>query len=524
MPKLTIDSRETNVPDGTNLIEAARTLGVEIPHFCYHPGLSVAGNCRMCLVEIEKVPRLQVACNTTATEGMVVRTDSEKVRKARAGVMEFLLLNHPIDCPICDCAGECRLQDYYMEHDGKASRLEEPKNRKAKAQPIGPHVMLDKERCILCSRCVRFTDEVTRTHELGIFGRGSVEEIGLAPGTSLDNAYSGCVVDLCPVGALTDRDFRFVSRPWFLKSTDTVCAGCATGCSIVLDTNTKPYNRIGSDRAVRITPRLNPAVNGHWMCDRGRYSHKEVDRGRLRRAKAHGAEVSPEQGFASLVREIRDAMRAAPGRAAFLLSPGLSNESLWALRRLARLLGAGAPSGGVDLGPRGEGDDLLMSAELSPNVRGAADLGLGKPGRDLLEAAARGAYDCLVVVGAPVEEPLARELAGKLRVFAGFYAVETPALEHYPWLFPLSLWAEEDGTFTNAKGRVQRLRKALEPLAGARPAWAWARAWAQELGLEPGPGSAEALFAAMAAETVGYAGLDYAALGDLGASTGAAGR
>jgi predicted molibdopterin-dependent oxidoreductase YjgC len=213
MPTLEIDGKSVTVEDGLNVIQAAERLGIEIPHYCYHPALTISGNCRMCLVEIEKAPKLQIACNTRVNEGMVVRTQNERVKTARAAVLEFLLLNHPIDCPICDQAGECKLQDYYMDYDRQPSRFQlEDKVKKEKAVDIGPLIMLDRERCILCSRCTRFLEEVTHTEELGIFQRGNHCQIDLFPGKRLENHYSGNVADICPVGALTNKDFRFRAR------------------------------------------------------------------------------------------------------------------------------------------------------------------------------------------------------------------------------------------------------------------------------------------------------------------------
>src|SRR5215471_8719209 len=260
VPTLEIDGRKIEVEDGTTVIQAADRLGIEIPHYCWHPGLTVAGNCRMCLVEIEKLPKLQIACNTRVTDGMVVQTKSEKTHVAQKAVLEFLLINHPIDCPVCDQAGECKLQEYYMDYDRQRSRVPlSGKVHKGKAIPIGPHVMLDQERCILCARCTRFLDEVTHTSELGIYERGDHSRIELAPGRTLDNLYSMNVVDICPVGALTSRDFRFKARVWYLERTESICAGCANGCNVEM------YHREG--RLYRFLPRANADVNAYWMCD-----------------------------------------------------------------------------------------------------------------------------------------------------------------------------------------------------------------------------------------------------------------
>ena len=525
MPKLTINGQEVELPAGTNLIEAAKAIGAEIPHFCYHPGLSVAGNCRMCLVEIEKAPKLQIACNTTVGEGMVVLTDSDKVKKARAGVMEFLLLNHPIDCPICDCAGECYLQDYYMDHDLKASRLEEPKNKKEKAQDIGPHVMLDKERCVLCSRCVRFTDEVSKTHELGIFGRGSTEEIGLAPGMKLDNAYSGCVVDLCPVGALTDKEFRFKSRPWFLKETETVCAGCSLGCNIVLNTNTNPYNKVGQDRAYRMFPRENRQVNDWWMCDEGRYTYQGIDKGRKLSASMKGQTVTLDYALAQAVLELKPLLEAGADKIAFLLSPQLTNESLFAWKWLASTLGVSQVEAGDDLKATGASDGYLIQADKNPNSRGAADLRLGLRegvlgGKAMLAAAKAGLYTAIVVVGPDLGDSLCAELAAKAKLI-GLHTHAHSADRHYAYDFALAHYAEQEGSFTNVKGRVQRVRKALAPLGESQPAWTYAFYLAEALGKTAPATDAAGLFKLLAAETPGYTGLTLEGLGSQGASSAA---
>ena len=232
MVKLTVDGTEVEVPKGTNLVEACKEAGVEVPHFCYHSHLSIAGNCRMCMVEVEGMRGLQIGCNTGANDGMVVKTTTDAVKETRAAVMEFLLVNHPIDCPVCDQAGECKLQIYYMEHDRRESVVEvEDKVKKGKAIEVGPRVMLDQERCVACSRCVRFCDEITETGELRLLNRGDHTTISTFPGRELDNDYSVNTVDICPVGALTSRDFRFQARVWYLEHDDSVCPGCATGCN-----------------------------------------------------------------------------------------------------------------------------------------------------------------------------------------------------------------------------------------------------------------------------------------------------
>src|SRR2546423_2205930 len=277
MPKFILNDQEVEAQPGQTIIQAAEDHGVEHPKYCYASGLPIDGNCRMCLVEVEKMPKLPPACTTVVSEGMVVRSANERVKTAVRGVLEFLLINHPIDCPVCDQAGECKLQDYYMDYDEAPSRFPlAEKNRKGKALDVGSDVMLDQERCILCARCTRFFDEVTKTSELAIYERGDHCEIELAPGKVLDNPYSGNVVDICPVGALTSRDFRFRARVWYLERADSVCGACANGCNIEI------YHREG--RIYRFQPRRNLAVNQYWMCDAGRLSYRDLQgEGRLTR-------------------------------------------------------------------------------------------------------------------------------------------------------------------------------------------------------------------------------------------------
>ncbi len=515
MPKITVNGKEIEAATGSNLIEAARQAGAEIPHFCYHPGLSIAGNCRMCLIEIEKAPKLQIACNTTVSEGMVVLTDSDKVKKARQGVMEFLLLNHPIDCPICDCAGECYLQDYYMDHDLKSSRFQLGKNKKEKAREIGPHVMLDQERCIICSRCVRFTDEISKTHELGIFGRGSTEVLDLAPGQRLENAYSGCVVDLCPVGALTDKDFRFKSRPWFLQETETVCGGCAMGCNIVLNTNPNPYNKVGQERAYRIYPRENTDVNAWWICDEGRYSYKAIDHGRAEHVRVAGRNTLPESALDTLAAALKT---VAPGKAGFLLSPQMSNEELWAWKWLANEMGIQALEFGDNIKATGSSDAYLIKADKNPNTQGAKDLGLASSSNLLIQAAA-GALDLLIV--AEHQHSNIAKLAGKVATLVGLYSQQSGGADSMGILLPRAHYAEQDGSFTNVQGRVQRFRKALEPLGESRPAWEWALALGRRLSLNAPASDAAGFFSHLSSEVAAYKGMTWDQLGRRGALSAA---
>ena len=277
MAKLTIvedpvsgKGKSVEVENGTTVIRAAAQAGIEVPHFCWHPGLSVAGNCRMCLVEIEKMPKLAIACATQVADGMVVHVNSAKAVEARKAILEFILINHPLDCPICDEAGECNLQDYTYSHGPGQSAFAETKNKKPKRVPLGPNVVYDAERCILCSRCIRVMDEIVKNPTLTFVERGDRVFIDTFPGKELNDPYSMNVIDVCPVGALTNREYRFKARVWEMSSTEGICTGCARGCNINI--------WVRNNEILRLTPRHNPDVNSYWMCDNGRLnSFKHVN-------------------------------------------------------------------------------------------------------------------------------------------------------------------------------------------------------------------------------------------------------
>ncbi len=299
MAKIVVNGKEIIVKDGTNLVDAVEAIGMDIPHYCYHPGLSVAGQCRMCVVEIEGNPKLQIGCNIRCTDGLKVITDSPKVQEAVKANLEFHLINHPIDCPICDQAGECGLQEYYMEYGKYESAMEETKVLKPKVQDLGEHIVLDKERCILCSRCVRFTQEVSKTNEFGIFNRGDRSVIGTYDNKPLSGNYQVNTVDICPVGALTSKDFRFEQRVWFLDESESVCSGCSKGCNVFV------HHKKGK-HIYRLKPRYNEKINSYWMCDKGRYTYKNsnFDR-RLTQAKLASVDLPQQEAIATWASELK---------------------------------------------------------------------------------------------------------------------------------------------------------------------------------------------------------------------------
>jgi NADH-quinone oxidoreductase subunit G len=470
--KFKLNGKEVEADEGRLVIDAAKDEGVEIPHYCYHPALGNPGNCRMCIVEVAGAPKPQVSCRTAVREGLDVKSDSEVAKRAQASALELHLVNHPLDCPVCDQSGECGLQDYYMKVGQYQSQVREDKQHKDKRVTAGPHVMLDQERCILCTRCTRFVDNVTQTHELGIFRRGHTERIELTPGMTLDNAYSGNVVDICPVGALTDRDFRYKVRVWYLDKTDSICTGCSTGCNISVHTNTKrPWHNDGK-RVARLKPRMNMDVNGYWMCDDGRYGigNLDADRlGRVLRLKPSKQDISWETAASEIAAHLKD---GAPEGLAVVASGMLSNEDWAAAKALF-------PKSPFYFSPEpdqvGEADALLRKAEKVPNLAGAKALGLSSGSFDDLAKGLEsgkiwGLYivdrDLAKVWGAKAQALMAR---AKFSVFQG--PNKGGAGEWAQYRLPATAYVEEEGHFTNFAGRVQRYEKALEPIGSAKPDW-----------------------------------------------------
>ncbi|MEX2381466.1 MAG: 2Fe-2S iron-sulfur cluster-binding protein [Opitutales bacterium] len=378
-----VDGQEVQVPPGTNMIEAAAKVAKEVPHYCYHPKLSVSGNCRMCLVELGMpgrdratgkpildeegnqklmwLPRPAIACATAAAPGMQIRTDSLLVRDCQNGVMEFLLINHPLDCPICDQAGECRLQEFATDYGRGYSRFVERKNVKPKRTVLGPRVMLDDERCILCSRCIRFCDEIAKDPVLGFIDRGSYTTLTCYPGKKLENNYSLNTVDICPVGALTSTDFRFKMRVWFLTETHSICTESSVGVNTVVSAR--------EGKIYRITPRRNDEVNDTWMSDSGRALYKQVEAGNRLREYRVGDEGSDAETAIAAAAELLGKGKGI----AFVGSGQSSVEEQFLYRKVAEA--AGAKSRYL-VARNGEGDGLLISADRNPNTRGALLTGL----------------------------------------------------------------------------------------------------------------------------------------------------
>ncbi len=521
MPKIEIDGQEIMLEDGLNIIQAAERLGIEVPHYCYHPGLSISGNCRMCLVEIEKMPKLQIACNTRINEGMVIHTTSPRVKAAQAAVLEFLLINHPVDCPICDQAGECKLQDYYMDYGTYKSRMPlEAKVEKDKALEIGPQVMLDQERCILCARCTRFLDEVTKTGELGIFDRGDHCNIDLFPGKKLENPYSMNVVDVCPVGALTAKDFRFKARVWYLEKTESICTRCETGCNIDI------YHRRG--QMYRFRPRQNMEVNEFWMCDEGRVSYRSFQQESrilqpLVRAETAFCQTSWDEAMRQLVKTVKRAQTEHGSEAvAAIIGAKASNEEAYLLSRILKQQLGTYQAAGLSWSPdKASHDDLLIRADKNPNTRGLKTLGLlngGGEAEQILSAAHQGKVKVLFVFSADLVAAM-----GKAAVDAALAEVEVILLdtdysdttEYADLVLPIATAPETDGTCINYAGRLQRLRQAFPPPGGVKTGWEALALLSTKLD-GPDSTSISEVFSELAAAVPALAGLTYGKIGAQG--------
>ncbi len=481
MVTLTVDGKEVVVKPGTNLIEAAKTVGSEIPYYCYHPRLTIAANCRMCMVESSTAPKLVPACQTGIVEGMVVKTNTDKVKAQQRSVMEFLLLNHPVDCPICDQAGECKLQDYYMRYDFKASRLEGSKILRNKRKVLNEHVVIDQERCIVCTRCVRFMEEVAKAPQLGVFGRGSHEVVDVAPHYGkLESNYSANIVDLCPVGALLSRDFRFRARAWFLSAAPSICTGCSRGCNVNVDF-------MGQD-TYRYRPRENEAINKSWLCDEGRLSYKLLHHNRVLQPLSGKGANTKEVHYADAVKQLASSLKGTSVTVA--ISPTFSNEDLMGALAFVRdalqlktVYVTGRPSG--------KADDFLVTADKNPNRKGLEWIakGLGvelKPFSELTAQLDQGAVTTLLAFGADVPEGQAEfvKRLANVKLFGVVCTTETTLTTAADVVIGASSHVEDEGSFTQEGGLTQRVRRAYPPKGESLPLWKCAVDLAKELGLE----------------------------------------
>ena len=546
--KIKVDGREIEVPktmpdwqgkqQPTTMLQACALAGIEVPHYCYHPKLPIAGNCRMCLVEFgtpmigpdrkpvlneDGTPKIArsvlpyepgtargaIGCATPISPGMEIYPSSPATKQMREAVLESLLINHPLDCPICDQAGECKLQEYSVEHGQAVSRFAETKVHKPKQVDLGPRIMLDDERCVLCTRCIRFTKDIAGDEALGIVNRGSYNSIAAFPGRQFDNNYTLNTVDICPVGALTSKDFRFQMRVWFLKETKSICTSCSTGCNILIGSR--------EEKVYRYEPRQNDGVNGAWMCDSGRLNYKWIGReDRLIEVKSNrtGART-----WHAVLSELSELLAQTPaGSTAIIASARQTTEELYLLKKLGTNLGAITDS----IARTGEPDKLLVSADRNPNSNGArltgiayTEMGIQIP--KIVQGIERGEITTLIVFGEDVtQHGISTEVLAKVKtlIVSDILPNETTRRAHF--LLPGCAHAEKRGTFINGKGRLQRFLKAIEPRGDARPEWEFLHELVHKTTGQNGFSTIEGLFNQMAKEIPALQGVEWSKIGDLG--------
>ena len=537
MPSIKIDGNDYDFEQGKSIIEVALDNEIDVPHFCWHPELSVSGNCRMCFVEIEGMPKLSISCATPAADGQVVHTKSQKAEQGREAIMEFLLINHPLDCPICDEAGQCKLQDYAFQHGRGESRFDEMKVRKEKRVQLGPQVLFDGERCISCSRCIRFADEIAEQPVLTFVNRGDHVNIETFPGTEFDSPYSMNVIDICPVGALTSVDFRFKARVWDMSFNDSICTGCARGC------NTKVGVR--DNEILRLEPKTNMKVNEFWMCDAGRLeSHPRVNNDRFLEPQILRGETQMSVSWEEAYSEASSRLRGVkPSEIWFVASGNNTTEENYALHRFAReVLGSNhiTAHNHVD---SSFADDMLRVADRTPNSAALRllDISLEDSTDSLIAAIKQDQVKVLYVLDQdlPVSD-LLDEALDSLETIIVHASNRTVIAEHADVLFANASWAENEGTFINAEGMVQHFepvittrenisrmgmkQSRLDKFGAAndrwtqgtkrdvRPAWQTFMALAKLLGESWSYTRVEEIFSEMAGKVGDLAGMSYDAL------------
>jgi NADH-quinone oxidoreductase subunit G len=539
---LTIDGGQVTVPKGTTVLQAAIASGTQVPYYCYHPGLGIDASCRVCLVKIEKMPKLQTSCSTPVAEGMVVHTKDVESTEARAGVFEFLLINHPLDCPVCDKGGECPLQDFSLEFGNVQSRMDFPRRtfdgEGVKADvDFGPTLMLNRNRCIMCTRCARFMREVDGDAQIGIVDRGHGSEIATFNEQGVHSLLSGNLMDVCPVGAITTKQYRFRSRPWDNpNAVDTICTGCSKGCATTSWLRAKPEWAKGS-QLVRVTPRYNPEVNGFWMCDIGRFQYGWVEGAdRLRKPQLRGRDaVQQPVSWKDALLKVRDLLNAAgrrdPASVRFLASAHASLEELFLLKRLAQELKGDGGENDVAISWRRSvkaqpaDTKFVVPPTDAPNVLGARDLGFavgagldGLPDlAGLRTAVEAGEVDVLYVLDPGAAESIGdvawvaeARRSGTLKALIYEGVLSGPLAAAADVVLPGASWVEKDGCFTNDQGRVQTASKAIVTPGEAVEDWQILTSVAAALGLPFAYQNAAAVrveLAEMLAGQPAYAGL-----------------
>jgi len=516
MVTLTIDDQEVTVPKGTTLLEAAESLGNRIPHYCYHPGLSAPAQCRLCLVEVEGAPKPAPSCITQATDGQVVRTDSGEAKAQRQGVLEFYLLNHPLDCPICDQSGECKLQDYVHAEGRKHGRSREPK-RVFGRDDFGGDVLFYGDRCVMCTRCVRFMNEVAQDPRLCVVDRGSRSIIDTFFEEGLGGSpFHGNIVDICPVGALVSKDFLHKARAWDLDHTPSVCPSCSQGCNIDL--------HVRDNLVQRLKPRTNLDVNQHWMCDYGRHRYEGMNRSDRIEAPLKTEKAGPlATDWSDALEDLSRRLGTGSGSVKAVASPFASNEDLAAFRAVVDHLGGGEI---VFRSPRADDEvplpgfpKLTRRRDLAPNRSGAEILGMTRVGGD----DASGGLDdfrehagVLLVLGDELGD-MDGEFGASASLYVYLGSHPTPASARAGWVLPTTTFAEQEGTFTNFEGRVQRFWPGLQAPGMARPPWMILGALLARLTGADAPTRADQAFLSAGEIAPQFQGLTYEAIGTRGA-------
>ncbi|MEL0341694.1 MAG: molybdopterin-dependent oxidoreductase [Deltaproteobacteria bacterium] len=523
MPSFELDGKTVEFEPGEKILSAAMRAGIQIPHYCYHPGMSVVATCRMCMVDVidmgngRPAPKLQTSCSMDAVEGMKVETMNEKVKDAKELVMEYLLINHPLDCPICDQSGECVLQDYSFEFGSGKSEMEYSK-RVYGWRDIGTFVALERNRCIHCTRCDRFTREITGTNEFGMFNRGHELTVDTYSDRPMTNQFQGNMADICPVGAITEKEFRFKRRVWKLKKTPSICVGCSTGCNVTIE-----YDK---NEVFRLKPRDNPDVNRWWMCDQGRLTYKDLNIRENRVAHPLGKtaegfqEISWENAF-SAIREKISELQPTSNEVIGLVDTHASNEELYLFKKLLK---EGFDSDQLffpDLEWEQPVSDFfinsLITSDKSPNRAGARMLGLkGAKSSEEVTSKIPTGTKVLLVFGKPFEDENLLSQAGNIPLVINIAAWQSGWSETADVTLPGRLHSEKDATYTNKAGRVQRVNTAIRAFHKTRPDWMILCGLMELLDVDNKADSAEAVFQELSENEKGFQGLQWESIGSDG--------
>ncbi|MEK9981659.1 MAG: molybdopterin-dependent oxidoreductase [bacterium] len=523
MPSFELDGKTVEFEPGEKILSAAMRAGIQIPHYCYHPGMSVVATCRMCMVDVidmgngRPAPKLQTSCSMDAVEGMKVETMNEKVKDAKELVMEYLLINHPLDCPICDQSGECVLQDYSFEFGSGKSEMEYSK-RVYGWRDIGTFVALERNRCIHCTRCDRFTREITGTNEFGMFNRGHELTVDTYSDRPMTNQFQGNMADICPVGAITEKEFRFKRRVWKLKKTPSICVGCSTGCNVTIE-----YDK---NEVFRLKPRDNPDVNKWWMCDQGRLTYKDLNIRENRVAHPLGKtaegfqEISWENAF-SAIREKISELQPTSNEVIGLVDTHASNEELYLFKKLLK---EGFDSDQLffpDLEWEQPVSDFfinsLITSDKSPNRAGARMLGLkGAKSSEEVTSKIPTGTKVLLVFGKPFEDENLLSQAGNIPLVINIAAWQSGWSETADVTLPGRLHSEKDATYTNKAGRVQRVNTAIRAFHKTRPDWMILCGLMELLDVDNKADSAEAVFQELSENEKGFQGLQWESIGSDG--------